>query len=352
LPEVLSIFLAVSDSLKRRDMVGGNPDARWEMIALADIVVGVDTSPGSGEALRWAIDDARLRGTNVRAVLAWAAAGRPEAVDATAGSPLLEDLAVAAGQVLHAAVGEVVDRPAAVKVVERIVYGSPAHALIQESFDAQLLVVGARWQSQPRRVAVGSVGDVCAHEAAVPVVVVRGKGHGRAAPRPRPIVVGVDGSTPSLAALSWAVGEAGLRHVPLRVLHVRLPEEVLVHGSAGPALRRRRVADDILEHCLAECRAVSGEVRIEPELVEGPAAASLLDAAGQAQLLVVGARGRGGFAGLTLGSTSHQCVVRAPCPVAVVRPASALTQCRFPADRTADRGRPKGEQRNGAARTG
>jgi nucleotide-binding universal stress UspA family protein len=324
---MLSIFLAVGDSLKRRGLVGGTIDARWEMIALADIVVGVDASPGSGEALRWAIDDARLRGANVRAVLAWAAAGRPPAVDATAGSPLLEDLAVAAGQVLHAAVGDVVDCPPAVEIVERIVYGTPAHALIQESFDAQLLVVGARWQSQPRRVVAGSVGDVCAHEAAVPVVVVRGNGHGHAAPTPRPIVVGVDGSTPSLAALRWAAGEARLRHVPLRVLHARLPEHFRVHGPARPALHRRhRVADQVMEYCLTECRAVSGEVQIEPELVDGQAAACLLDAGTQAQLLVVGARGHGGFAGLTLGSTSHQCVVRSPCPIAVVRPASARSR--------------------------
>jgi nucleotide-binding universal stress UspA family protein len=295
------------------------------MIAMADIVVGVDASPDSGEALRWAIDDARLRGATVRAVLAWAAAGRPAAVDATAGSPLLEDLAVAAGQVLHAAVGDAANRPPAVKVVERIVYSTPAHALIQESLDAQLLVVGARRQSRPRRLVAGSVGDVCAHEAAVPVVIVHGNGHSQAGTGSdvRPVVVGVDGSTPSIAALRWAAGEAGLRHVPLRVVHARLPEHFRVHGSAGVALyRRHRVAGEILEHCVAECRAVGDGVQIEPELVDGGAAESLLAAAGQAQLLVVGARGHGGFAGLALGSTSHQCVVQAPCPIAAVRPAS------------------------------
>lgn len=295
---------------------------------MVGIVVGLDGSAGSTAALRWAIDDARLRGSDVRAVLAWAAPDRPDEVNVSAQSPLLEDLAVAARRLLHQTVrgvsAEAVSPEAgspevrAVRVVERAVYSTAAHALLQESLDADLLVVGTRTRQLRRYVIAGSVGDTCAHKASVPVVVVREPAEGQSLTA-RPVLVGVDGSAASLAALRWAAREADMRGVPLRVLYAQ-PRELagrLVFPGPLPG-RSRPTGTATLDYSATACRAQLDELRLTPELINGDAATALIHEARHAQLLVIGVRGTGGFPGLTLGSVAHACVVRSPCPVAVV----------------------------------
>lgn len=290
---------------------------------MSDIVVGVDGSEGSVAALRWAVRDAEVRGAGVRAVLAWAPGGRPPEVDEVARSPYLDDLAFAASQILHRVVDsvEVEAGGTLVKVVERIVHSMPSHALLDESLDAQMLVVGSRHLPLAGRVVIGSVGEVCAHQACVPVVVIRGCVGGE--DDRRPVVVGVDGSVPSLSALRWAAVEAALRKAPLHVVHVRMTAPAAPGtGSSAPgtvAAHEKRAAKEVLEYCLAECRAETECLDVQPRVVEGRTATSLIGAAVGAQLLVVGERGLGGFAGLLLGSTTHHCLTRARCPVAVVR---------------------------------
>ena len=152
------------------------------------------------------------------------------------------------------------------------------------------------------------------------------------------IVVGVDGSQGGLKALDWALAEARLRRASLRVVHAwmlplieALPEPWVVGSpSVGPSTDEVRnhveaAARDVLSASVDRARSTAPEVEIAGELVEGRAAVALLDAARDADLLVVGSRGRGGFAGLLLGSVSGQCVHHARCPVVVVpeKPASA-----------------------------
>jgi nucleotide-binding universal stress UspA family protein len=148
----------------------------------------------------------------------------------------------------------------------------------------------------------------------------------------RRIVVGVDGSPGGARALDWAVGEARLRGSQLKVIHAWMvplidaipdpwvigsppiqpsDEEVYAHLGAAAG----RVLDDSLIGAKAE-----GGVEVDGELVESHAATALITAAHDADLLVVGSRGRGGFTGLLLGSVSAQCVHHAPCPVVVVPP--------------------------------
>jgi nucleotide-binding universal stress UspA family protein len=149
------------------------------------------------------------------------------------------------------------------------------------------------------------------------------------------IVVGVDGSAGSEAALAWALGEARLRGAKLRVLHAyQVP--ALAYGDFGMgapgAAAQAAFAEDVervrstaegqakslaeasLRHAGAE--AVS-DVEIELDAVEGPAAQVLLEAGRGADLLVVGSRGHGGFVGLLLGSVSQQCAQHPPCPVLI-----------------------------------
>lgn len=121
------------------------------------------------------------------------------------------------------------------------------------------------------------------------------------------IVVGVDGSEESKAALRWALEEAKLRKASVRVVHAE-------HDYAGEQERT-----DWLDGIVREVAGESPGVEVAQSIVDGGAASVLVEAAKDADMLVVGSRGHGGFAGLLLGSVSHQCAHHASCPVAIVR---------------------------------
>ena len=149
------------------------------------------------------------------------------------------------------------------------------------------------------------------------------------------VVVGVDGSAGAKDALRWALAEARLRHWPVRAVHAWMFGYIggSVEGypywggslgsytSLGVDLGDlHRAADDLLERALAEVGNETEGVEIERQVVQGPAAEVLVNAAAPDDLLVVGSRGHGGFADLLLGSVSQQCVHHALCPVVVVHP--------------------------------
>jgi nucleotide-binding universal stress UspA family protein len=131
------------------------------------------------------------------------------------------------------------------------------------------------------------------------------------------VVVGVDGSQSSNRALQWAVRQARRRD------GARLD---VVHAWTAPAIDvddtwRRAYFETCAREVLdAEAGSLTDQTApaVRPVLVNAPAAEALIEAASAADLLVVGARGRGGFAGLLLGSVSDRCIVHASCPVAVV----------------------------------
>lgn len=135
------------------------------------------------------------------------------------------------------------------------------------------------------------------------------------------IVVGIDGSPSSAEALRWAHQEAALRGVPLHVIHAWTYPWVGPRPDVmAPVDEARMEASRILDEAVAALVAEAGDqVPVTSELVEGNPVEAMLAAAGDADLLVVGSRGRGGFASLLLGSVSQQVVHYAPCPVAIVR---------------------------------
>jgi nucleotide-binding universal stress UspA family protein len=141
------------------------------------------------------------------------------------------------------------------------------------------------------------------------------------------IVVGVDGSDCAREALEWAVTEARLRGDRVRAVHAwECPMTAGLWGTASPEVpidELREAARATLEHAV---EPLENGVPIEEVVVEGPAAPALVAAAENADLLVVGSRGRGGFERLLLGSVSTQCVHRAHCPVVVVRPEGELQE--------------------------
>lgn len=137
------------------------------------------------------------------------------------------------------------------------------------------------------------------------------------------IVVGVDGSEGSRIALRWAFEEALRRSATVCLVHVwSFPHSIapMAIAVAVPTVEEmHKVATEILDQVLAAVDAPAG-VPLERRIVEGGAAEALIEAARDAELLVVGTRGLGGFSRLLLGSVSHQCVHHAPCPVVVVPP--------------------------------
>ncbi|MER7818280.1 universal stress protein [Streptomyces sp. NPDC096153] len=139
-------------------------------------------------------------------------------------------------------------------------------------------------------------------------------------PAPR-VVVGIDGSPSSYAALRWAVRHAGL--IGATVDAVAAYELPGAHGWSAPAVDTEFDAEEAKRGLVEEVRKVlgeTGETQVHERLVHGNPAEALLIAAEGAELLVVGSRGRGGFARMLLGSVSQQVSQHAPCPVVIVRP--------------------------------
>jgi len=136
---------------------------------------------------------------------------------------------------------------------------------------------------------------------------------------PKKIVVGVDGSEASIAALLWAAAQAKLARAPLEVLsawswpNVWGREPTFPPGW-DPAEQTRQQLSEVVESVLG----AHPKVDVHLTVVEGHAASSLVTAAQEAALLVMGRRGRGIFAGISIGSVSTYCVAHAPCPVVVV----------------------------------
>lgn len=134
------------------------------------------------------------------------------------------------------------------------------------------------------------------------------------------IVVGVDGSPAAARALRFALEEARRRDAQVdAVLAYQQPMSYAgFEGVVIPPVPHEQVEKGARSELEDAVGSVPDDVRVELIVAEGPSAAVLLDTARGADLLVVGSRGRGGFMGLLLGSTSQQVISHAPCPVVVV----------------------------------
>lgn len=140
------------------------------------------------------------------------------------------------------------------------------------------------------------------------------------------IVVGIDGSEGSEQALEWAAGEARLRGQPLTLVLAWQWPAALYAGASWTGVTPEVIgefdelaAERLEQACAAVEPALEG-LDVTRKVIEGGAAPALLEAAKGADLLVVGTRGHGGFAGLLLGSVSQQCAHHCPCPIVIVPP--------------------------------
>jgi len=135
------------------------------------------------------------------------------------------------------------------------------------------------------------------------------------------VVVGVDGSESSKAALGWAIRQARLTGAAVdAVIAWQYPMAYTYPIPMPPETTAKELARRVLDQAIYEVgEQVPEHAEITPKVVEGHPARVLVDAAEDADLLVVGSRGHGGFVGALLGSTGQHCVHHATCPVVVIR---------------------------------
>jgi nucleotide-binding universal stress UspA family protein len=283
------------------------------------VVAGVDGSECGLQAVRWAALEASRRHLPLRLVIvySWPAGGVVGNIGLGVDPhTVLRDVAL--GHL--AAAADVAAQVAPGVEVEQVeVVGFPVPVLQGESTRAELVVLGDRGLGGFTGLLVGSVSVELSAHASCPVVVVRGPEPDDTAPRPEPVVVGIDGSPLSEAAVAFAFEAAALRKVPLVAVHAW--RDLLVDPTMAPLLDWEALEADERE-VLAERLAGWGEkypdVSVRRLVVRDRPARALVDESGRAQLVVVGSRGRGGFTGLLLGSVSQALLHHAHCPVAVV----------------------------------
>jgi nucleotide-binding universal stress UspA family protein len=285
------------------------------------VVVGVDGSASSLDAVGAASHEAAIRGAELRLVHAFGRssshlpAGGPPWNPAGSGVRELLDGTLAAAERRARAVAPQVG------ITRDVTVGEPLVVLEIASRTASLVVVGSRGLGAFSSLLLGSTSGHLAAHGRCPVLVVRGR------PNPSgPVLLAVDDSPASEEAVRFAFTEASLRGAGLAALHVcRTGSADVYDGPADPPFvtydetHLREHAERVLDAALAGPRASHPDVPVVRKPVAGRVRHTLIDASADAQLLVVGARGRGGFRGLLLGSVSQAVLHHAQCPVAVVR---------------------------------
>ena len=305
----------------------------------------MDGSEGSRQALDWAFEEAKVHTSLVEAVTVWRSAyDAPRDFDVSY-QVADETLAQRARRLLAGALAPVADAHPNVKVESAVLEGDPAEVLCRRAAGADVLVVGSRGHGTFAGLLLGSVSSKCAHHSAVPVVIVPARPRGHSASdgtggtdgtgATGRVVVGVDGSSGSLRALEWALGECDARGATAVALmawrgfeaDAIAADALISEVTTSPTLTLydRGTAEDAaqrLERAVAQARgaqgAQGGRVTVEQLAVEGEPAEVLCQHAADADLLVVGSRGRGTFTELALGSVSAKCARHSPRPVVIV----------------------------------
>ncbi|SES45864.1 Nucleotide-binding universal stress protein, UspA family [Pedococcus cremeus] len=288
------------------------------------IVVGYDASPGSETALMWAADAAKRQGRPLTVLHSGEPAAFP-VEPAYSAERLAEDLA----EVSHGILQDGVDKAATVLDRSEIsavsVDLTPAAALVEASEKADFVVTGSRGRGRVAGGLLGSVSYAVTAHARCPAIVVRGETpvHPDADHK---VVIGVDDSLPSQRALEVAADVAARSGAGLHVVRVghlvSAPGWAYAESEKGGTRHSRSVTDEAQRTLDAAKEQVSRshpDLPLETEILYGDPGDVLTTLGAKAGLIVVGSRGRGGFAGLLLGSVSHKVIHRAECPVMVVR---------------------------------
>lgn len=288
----------------------------------AELVVGVDGSTESAVALRWAVEEAGRRGLALKLVYALAIPVVSDAYGMVMTRPDVDELAEYSQQLLAAAEQAVLAQDPTVEVSTELRDGSPAGVLLEASRHAAGVVVGTRGLGAISGRLLGSVAVRLAAKAFSPVYVIPPEWDPVTCAGD-PVVVGVDGSDHSEAALALALEVARRREAPVKAViayHVpwlaRPVEPQLIEQlhESERALCRRTV-----EHALEKVRTdADAATTVEISVVEGKPAEALVAAGKRAMLTVVGSRGRGAISRALLGSVSRAVMQETARPLAVV----------------------------------
>lgn len=288
------------------------------------IVVGVDGTPGSREAARWAAAEADRRHAPLRLVSAFAIPpGMLEyaAVDEGTVSWLRDGLSALQREIID----ELGETHPGLSMSGIVAQDNPIALLRKESEGTAMLVVATRDSGRLLHVVMGSVAMGAVSYSSAPVVVIRPGTNVPAADGP--VAVGVDGSPTSEQAVAFAFEAAAVRGAQLLAVH-SWNDSITVDVIGTTETEPRDVVADLEENereVLAERLAGWAEkypdVVVEQRVLHGRPTENLLRVSEGAQLMVVGTRGRSGMVGALLGSTSQALITHSHCPVVVVKPA-------------------------------
>jgi nucleotide-binding universal stress UspA family protein len=283
----------------------------------SDLVVGVDGSPSSWQAMHWATAEAQRRGARLRIVAAYrtpwppdesAAQSDPDAMALTPAEELVDEMVKVAR-----------DLAPTIVIDGLVVCGSPVKALTAAATDGSLIVVGNRGHGDLNSLLLGATGLQLATHGTAPVTIVRGNTNDHTGP----VVVGADGSAGAEAALGMAFEAAAARDCTLmavRAYHVPVPrwgQHLDPPDFDGTRLRAAERAS--LHDSVGPWRQKYPDVAVETLVVKGDAASVLTAMSSAAQLVVVGTRGHGGLTGRLLGSVGQKLLNHAHCPVLIAR---------------------------------
>lgn len=293
--------------------------AEGNQAARTIVAVGVDGSDLSGAAIEWAVAEAQRRGWGLHIVCSYF-------LPSYTGVPVEGAFAAVDDDALFREAERVVERAAeearrpGLEVTTQLDAGDPVHVLVDVSREVGLLVVGSRGHSSFADRLLGTVSSSVPAHAHCPTVVVPRLDSERSSTPVRRVVVGVDGSDSARYALRHAVDEAHLWDAELTaVAAVPIPTGIGM-GWVPDATDRREVLADVQAALETTVSEVVGDraVRTRCHALDGNAAALMAEFSTAVELIVVGTRGRGGFRGLLLGSTSQAVLQYADCPVMVV----------------------------------
>lgn len=287
------------------------------------VVAGVDGSAAALEAVRWAAWEAENRHEPLQLVHALGLDDMLAGMTLPPGQGLREQLRARGWQVLRDA-KQAADESSPVAADLVLETGTPVPTLLAACRQARMIVVGSAGRGGfLAGMALGSTAAQVAAHSECPVVVVRGPGAERIGTS-APVVVGIDGSPLSEAALAYAFEEASLRSAPLVAVNAWTDADTTVLFSQVRAYFDyepvRQTQTRLLAERLAGWREKYPDVDVERVVVEDKPRHQLIELSDTAQLIVVGSRGRGGIPGALLGSVSRALVHHAACPVMVVKP--------------------------------